>query len=295
MGSTEGERWAAGALADLRAGRFTPAAWIRFLAASVRRSGEDARRRPDLARQALAWGALGLAPWVALAPVDPRALWGAAWWLAVVAMLLWHLGMVEGPAGERRSALGAPDALTLGRAALVPALPLAAAEPVAFLAVVVAGGLSDALDGPLARRGGRVTRLGASTDGAVDVAFALAAAWTATAAGWLPGWAGPAVSARYLAPPLLIAVFYFARAGAPPREAFLAGRLPGVAVASGLALAAVAPARPAAAVLVAAGLAGGVLTAAVSVARVARAGAGADAAPAEKIDLARNPGQEVDP
>ncbi len=107
-------------------------------------------------------------------------------------------------------------------------------------------------------------------DGAVDTCFALSAAWTAAAEGWLPAWAAALVTLRYLAPPLLIAVAYFARAAAPPRDAFVPGRLPGVAVALGLALSAVEPARTAALALVVAGIAGGAVTAAVSIRRVIR-------------------------
>ncbi len=149
-------------------------------------------------------------------------------------MLWWHLGMVEGPDGARREGLGPAMALTLGRAWLVPALPLVAGAPWAFATLFAAGALADAADGPVARRRGEETRLGAQADGAVDACFALSAAWTAAAAGWLPAWAAALVTARYLVPPLLIAVVYFARAAAPPREAFVPGRLPGVAVAAGL-------------------------------------------------------------
>ena len=187
-------------------------------------------------------------------------------------MLWWHLGMVEGHHGERRAGLGAANALTLGRAWLVPALPLVAGEPWAFAALVGAGAIADAADGPVARRRGEVTRLGSQTDGAVDACFALSAAWTAAAAGWLPAWAAALVTARYMLPPLLIAVAYFARAAAPPRDAFVPGRLPGAAVAAGLVLAAAEPARPAAVALVVLGVAGGAVTAGVSVRRVARAG-----------------------
>lgn len=272
-GLTEGERWARDALGELKDGRFGPRAWVRFLAASFRRSGDDARRRPDLLRQTLLWGAVGIVPWLALAARDGRALWGLAWWVGVVTMLAWHLGMVEGLAGERRPALGPATALTLVRAWLVPALPLAAGVPWAFAALFAAGGLADALDGPTARRRGEVTRLGAQTDGAVDTAFALSAAWTAVGAGWLGAWAGWLVTARYVLPPLLIAVFYFARAAAPPRDAFVPGRMPGLAVACGLALAPIDATRPLAVVLLIAGLAGGAATAGLSVARVFRAAA----------------------
>ena len=223
-----------------------------------------------MAREALAWGAAGAAVWAGAIALDPRAAWGLAWWAAVVAMLWWHLGMVEGPDGARREGLGPATALTLGRAWLVPALPLVAGAPWAFATLFAAGALADAADGPVARRRREETRLGAHADGAVDACFALSAAWTAAAAGWLPAWAAALVTARYLVPPLLIAIVYFARAAAPPRQAFVPGRLPGIAVAAGLALAAVEPARAAALALVLVGTAGGAATAALSVRRVRR-------------------------
>lgn len=279
-GLTEGELWAREALRDLRAARYSPAAWIRFIAASLRRSGDDARRRPDLAREALVWSAAGALLWAGAIALDPRAAWGLAWWALVATMLWWHLGMVEGPGGERRAGLGVANALTLARAWLVPALPLVAGAPWAFAVLFGAGALADAADGPVARRRGEETRLGAQADGAVDTALALSAAWTAAAQGWLPGWVAVLVTVRYIAPPLLIAVAYFARAAAPPREAFLPGRLPGAAVAAGLVLAAVDGARTVALVLIVAGVAGGAATAAVSVARVARLSDGGGTRPA---------------
>ncbi|MDX6647397.1 MAG: CDP-alcohol phosphatidyltransferase, partial [Miltoncostaeaceae bacterium] len=252
---TDGERWAREALADLRAGRFGARAWLGFLAASGRRAGERARARPDLAREALLWSAAGALPWGGLALVDARSLWGLGWWALVGAMLWWHVGMVEGPAGEPRSGLGAASALTLARAWLVPALPLLAGQPWAFAAAVAAGGLTDAVDGPIARRRGEVTRLGAHVDASTDVAVALAAAWTAAGEGWVPVWAAPAVTVRYALPPLAIALFYLARAAPPPTAAVVRGRLPGLAVALGLALCPIEAARGPAAALLAAGLA----------------------------------------
>lgn len=185
-------------------------------------------------------------------------------------MLLSHLGMVEGPAGEPRSSLGMANGLTLLRAWLVPALALLTAEPFAFAIVFALGAVADGLDGPLSRRRGEVTRLGHQADAAVDVAFALTAAWSAAAAGWLPAWAAPAVTARYLLPPVLIAGFYFARAAAPSRRAIVRGRYPGIVVACALGLATIPDARSLAVVLLAIGLAGGGMTFGASFWRLSR-------------------------
>jgi phosphatidylglycerophosphate synthase len=84
--------------------------------------------------------------------------WFAGWWLSVAAMLDWHLGMVEGPAGEGRQDLSSADALTLTRLWMVPLLA-SAQEQLAFTSLIAIAGLTDTLDGPLARRLGP-TRLG---------------------------------------------------------------------------------------------------------------------------------------
>ncbi len=170
---TEGERWARDALAELRAARFTPAAIARFLGASHRRAAATRAARPALARQARAWSAVGAAAWAAPAalgvePLRRRVVPGLTWWGLTALMLDWHLGMVETEEGEPRP-LGAPDALTLSRAWLVP---LAAERPGPL--VCCAGFASDGLDGALARRT-RTTRAGRDLEGVADVAFAAAA------------------------------------------------------------------------------------------------------------------------
>lgn len=170
---TEGERWTRAELARLRAGRFAPGAVGRFLVASQRRANEVRRARPALGRQARGWTGAGAAAWIGLgaAGVEPfrsRRAAGLAWWAACAVMLDWHLGMVETPAGAARPLSGA-DAVTLARAWLVPVVwddpqPLA----------LVAGALSDGVDGVLARRG-EPTRIGGDLEGLVDACFAVAA------------------------------------------------------------------------------------------------------------------------
>ena len=225
---TAGERWTRSALEELRARRFTPAAWARFIGASAARSLEDLRRRPDLARQGAAAVIGGGVPWLA------GRRWGALiWWSAVGAMLLTHIGMVEGPAGERRSGIGAANAVSLARAWLVPAIAGARDRRVVASLAAVAF-VSDALDGPLARARGEETRLGAQMDHAVDVALTMVVADTARRRGWIPTWAAAAVAARYAVPVVAVTVHYFARAEAPPRGRFLPARGAGVLVATGL-------------------------------------------------------------
>jgi phosphatidylglycerophosphate synthase len=99
-------------------------------------------------------------------------------------MLDWHLGMAEGGDGRPRERLTAADAVTLARFWLVPAAPSAARSHVGLPLLIAAGGLSDWLDGVLARRAGR-TRLGRDLDTTADLAFVLAIATAARRAGRL--------------------------------------------------------------------------------------------------------------
>jgi phosphatidylglycerophosphate synthase len=97
-------------------------------------------------------------------------------------MLDWHLGMVETLDGRPRM-LGPADALTLARAWLVP---LAWERPTPLRCAVA--GLSDAVDGPLARRRGP-TRAGRDFDWIVDACFAVAALHGAARHRLLDRWA----------------------------------------------------------------------------------------------------------
>jgi hypothetical protein len=184
---TDGERWTAEALAQLRRRRYRPAAWLAFLAGSLERSRASRSQRPALARQAGAWGLAGGAAWCATcvaarhrADLDPPFVAGLAWWLVVWRMLDWHLGMAEGGDGRPRSRLSPADAVTLARFWLVPALPAAARAGAPLPAVIALGAATDWLDGTLARRTGR-TRLGTTA----DLAFLTTAAVSARRAGRL--------------------------------------------------------------------------------------------------------------
>ena len=159
---TEGERWSRDLLDRLRAERFSPRAWRRFLAESTRRARVVRARHPALARQSRRWGALGA---VAALPFGPHAVvWWAGWW----AMLDWHLGMAETADGRSRP-LAPADALTLAR---LWAVPVVRRHPEPW--IVAAGMATDALDGALARRSGP-TRLGRDFDSTADTLFLAAA------------------------------------------------------------------------------------------------------------------------
>jgi phosphatidylglycerophosphate synthase len=192
---TAGEQWTSEQLLALRAAGFRLGAWVRFVAASLERASDTRRARPELARQAHRWAAAGLLAQLAAAVAARRAGASAprrraliAWWAVTAAMLDWHLGMLEGPAGEQRDRLGAANAVTLARVGLVPFVSATARgsdrDGAEFSTLIAAAALTDALDGQLARRSG-ATRLGRDLDTIADVLVKLAAARAARRAGWL--------------------------------------------------------------------------------------------------------------
>jgi phosphatidylglycerophosphate synthase len=188
---TDGERWTAEALAELRRRRYRPVAWVAFLRSSLERSSEDRRERRRMAWQARAWGVAGALAWVSSCAATRgrddlrlRPLPGLVWWLAVWRMLDWHLGMAEGGDGHRRERLSSADAITLTRFWLVPAVCGTARSGRALPTVIVLGGVTDWLDGCVALRQGR-TRLGRDLDTTADLAFLTTVAIAARATGRL--------------------------------------------------------------------------------------------------------------
>jgi phosphatidylglycerophosphate synthase len=217
---TDGEHWAGEQLLALRSAAFRPSAWVRFVAASLDRARSTRCARPALARQSRRWAAGGLLAALAAAGALRCAGAGAprpgrlvAWWLAIAAMLDWHLGMVEGPAGEPRDRLRAADAVALARVGLVPLVAAlgrgSRRDAAAFSGLVAVGALTDALDGALARRSG-ATRLGRDLDTSADVLLKIAAARAARRAGWLTATSTHALIACQSAGVALATASYFA-------------------------------------------------------------------------------------
>lgn len=219
---TEGEAWAQAALADLRARRFAPAAIAAFLAASQRRSRDVRAARPALGAQARRWELAGAAAWTGLAlagrePFRRRVRGGLTWWAAVALMLEWHLGMVESEDGEPRP-LGPADALTLGRAFLVPVV----ADDLSGAALLAAG-VSDALDGIVARAT-VPTRAGRDLEGLVDAAVLAAALRCARRTDRLSGGVVALELGRIGVGFGYTVAVYFGRASPPDATAMRAGR-----------------------------------------------------------------------
>jgi phosphatidylglycerophosphate synthase len=150
--------------------------------------------------------------------VAPRTVAGLLWWATVGKMLEWHLGMTEGPSGETRARLSSVDAVTLARFWLAALAPLARRSRYGLPAVIVVGGLSDWVDGALARRAGS-TRLGRDLDTTADIAFFGAAAVSAAAARRLPAFSACALIGRYAAGTALTVRATFRSGRRPPQDA----------------------------------------------------------------------------
>lgn len=246
----EGERWAAEELRALRSDGFMPRACVRFLSASFQRAALTRHERPDLSRQSRTWAARGLVAGMAACMgahraniTAPAPLTWALWWLSTAAMLDWHLGMVEGAAGEHRSRLSPADAATLLRLAFVPFIAAQTArrrDAMAFTSLLATAAATDLADGALARRYG-ATRLGRDLDTMADVLVGWAGVRAARRAGWIaPGPARLAL-ARHALPVAVITLGYLRNGQRPPRVASGATRWTAPALLGGLGISPAAP------------------------------------------------------
>jgi CDP-diacylglycerol--glycerol-3-phosphate 3-phosphatidyltransferase/cardiolipin synthase len=86
---------------------------------------------------------------------------------------------------ELRDAWRGPSLVSLARVPLAALFPCFVDRPAAAIAILLAGGLSDALDGFWARRTGQVTATGAMLDPITDKIFVLSVAMTLLATGRL--------------------------------------------------------------------------------------------------------------
>jgi phosphatidylglycerophosphate synthase len=129
-------------------------------------------------------------------------------------MLDWHLGMAEGGDGVPRERLAFADAVTLSRFWLVPVAVRWRHSRKGLPSVILIGGLTDWLDGALARRSGR-TRLGRDLDSTADLAFLVASGLAARAAGRLTTTGMWLLGMRYAAAVTVSATAVFGRSRRP--------------------------------------------------------------------------------
>ena len=212
-------------LAELRASRFRPAGWLRFLGRSWRQSRRTARANPRLvASWAGVTVALGLGESAVLALEalldEPRAALraapGAALYFAVTQLDVYaHLGMNQAQRGDPLHAdVGLATTLTLSRRAasgllIGHLLGRRPASRLLALSLLLASVATDIGDGVVARGSGRVTRLGGYLDGLADFEFALALTSTLAARRLLPRWLVAALLARWLVPFAFVLARYF--------------------------------------------------------------------------------------
>ena len=120
---------------------------------------------------------------------------GVPWWVMVGLVIVALVGaFIPGEANQ----------VSLARAYLaVPALAYAITGRFALLAVVVAvAGLTDLVDGTVARRFGRPSQFGGALDPVVDGVFMGALCVGLAVGGYIPLWLALVVIARYLLPAL---------------------------------------------------------------------------------------------
>jgi len=121
-----------------------------------------------------------------------------------------------------------PNLMSSLRLPLAALFPFAAASKGGAVAVLALAGLSDVLDGTLARRSGHATATGAVLDPIADKAFALSVVGTLLAQGKLPRWAVPALLAReILEAPLLFWVLLGDHGAAEVRRSEVRANGPG--------------------------------------------------------------------
>jgi cardiolipin synthase (CMP-forming) len=153
-----------------------------------------------------------------------------------------------------------PNLVSLLRIPLAVAFPLVAKKPRAALLVLSAAGLTDMLDGFLARRRGETTAIGAVVDPIADKIFAIAVMGTLLHQGKLPRWGVVALLTReILEAPLVLWVMTNPEARKARRteaRANLPGKL-ATAVQFGAVMAAIGLPRVARRVLLLAGITGG--------------------------------------
>lgn len=226
------ERFVVDLLNTLRAERFTPAAWYRFLAHSWSMARETASVHPRLHRSwlrtSLALVLLGGGALLATVLYDgseaglrflPIFAFCIGW---QISDLFWHLGLNRPPHSSRLFAhLGVANLLTILRgfcASLLLARFIAGlTTPISLvLALFLAGIITDILDGAMARLFAARSRLGQILDGEADFCLVLATSMILVRSQILPLWLCLVIIARFLVP-LFAAIFSYFLLARPVR------------------------------------------------------------------------------
>jgi len=196
-------------LVELKARRYTPAALARYIGKCALRSRQNLYRNPDGARSVLA-NAIGFFAFFLVVSLVFAAFWNGRFAREFIvvestaigvtaAWTLVHLSLLRDPRGVPQARLGLPNQLSWFRALLVPGIYLLLVERYyAFaLAAYALAGISDVLDGFLARRLHLETRLGLVLDPLVDVAYIVSIFTALAHVGWIPRWLHLLILGRY--------------------------------------------------------------------------------------------------
>lgn len=212
-------------LTTLRHEKFSPVAWVRFLARSWEMSRHTANTNPGLKHS---WGRVSLALCVlalmllaasfgleglAIAlRLLPGFLFCVAW---QIDDLYWHLGLNRQPqTGTLLPIAGLANFCTqlrgLGASYLLGRLVGGVStSTVLILLIFLCGIITDILDGQIARRTHTQSKFGQITDGEADFCLYLAVTLMLIQNSILPVWVGILMLARFLLPLLAALASYF--------------------------------------------------------------------------------------
>jgi CDP-diacylglycerol--glycerol-3-phosphate 3-phosphatidyltransferase/cardiolipin synthase len=121
----------------------------------------------------------------------------------------------------------APNVISLLRLPLAALFPLVVDDVRAAMTVLLLGGLTDVLDGWLARRLGQVTAVGAVVDPIADKVFAATVMLTLLFHQRIPAWAVPALLSREILEAPLVLWVLFSRRLRGMRKAEARANVPG--------------------------------------------------------------------
>jgi CDP-diacylglycerol--glycerol-3-phosphate 3-phosphatidyltransferase/cardiolipin synthase len=237
-------------LAELRRGGYRPAGWRRFFARSWAQARATARAHPALVRSwrrtaaglALAEaGTLALEARLGAGETARQAALPAVAAYAYAQLDAYvHLGLHAPARGAPlHEDFSLPNTLTQARRALAGLLwahlwtGRPASQPLAAAALLAAG-VTDVADGQLARRTGRVSRLGHYLDATADCSFALALGLTLVQRRTLPRWLAALLLARWSVPLAYALNTYFVGIRRAPLGTTWAGKAAGIAQAAAL-------------------------------------------------------------
>jgi phosphatidylglycerophosphate synthase len=232
-------------LVTLRHEKFSPLAWVRFLARSWEMSRQTANANPGLKRSwmrvgfilgalalALLTGTFLLEGSAIVLGVLPGFLFCVTW---QINDLYWHLGLNRQPGTSRLlPVVGVANFCTqlrgLVAAYLLGRLVGGVSTPtVLILLAFLIGSASDILDGQIARRSTAQSKLGQISDSEADFCLYLAVTLMLIQNGILPIWVGIVMLGRFLLPLLAAFASYFILAHPVRFGSTLWGKYAGVA------------------------------------------------------------------